>query len=558
MPLVQLFFDVQNKQLVRGFNNTIQAGFPNCFQGDTLTLQMRFMNPTGNQQVPYVDVDESAAFVQVAIGTIAGLPLAGTFTITDTLATQTTAAIPFNASASTVQSAIVAALTTNWSTATVTGSTGGPWRITNGVNGAQSALLVIGTAALSPASQAQIEQEEVGTGSTPAIQWFKLQLSPVAYQDSWTAFPAPAVAISNIQTGGVSGSNSIQGITLNNQPYTGTFTVTFGGQTTAPLSYNSTTAQVQTALQALSSIGSGNVSVGGIIGSYIVTFIGSLGGAAQAAFTASAAGLTGPLMLTGTLSLATVGIEEAVGEAQSIQQTFEVNITPSGGAPQTVLQTSVVIGNDLIPNAPTTPTPTATYLLSGNNLGDVASLSQSLKNLWVSIGTTLGDLIYSAASGVATRLAGNTTATKKFLTQTGTGSASTAPGWNTIAAGDLPLATTGAFGAVKPDGSSIAISGGVISATGGAIVWTIKTANYTLVAGNHIAADSTSGIFSLTLPSATGGGVEIDILDPQASWATNNVTVLGTVNGSTNLILNIAGATVRLVDVGGSAGWRAN
>ncbi len=52
--------------------------------------------------------------------------------------------------------------------------------------------------------------------------------------------------------------------------------------------------------------------------------------------------------------------------------------------------------------------------------------------------TTLGDTIYGGASGVATRLAGNTTATKKFLTQTGTGSASAAPVWATIAAGDVP------------------------------------------------------------------------------------------------------------------------
>lgn len=529
MPLVQLFFDVQNKQLVRGFNNTIQAGFPNCFQGDTLTLQMRFMNPTGNQQVPYVDVDESAAFVQVAIGTIAGLPLAGTFTITDTLATQTTAAIPFNASASTVQSAIVAALTTNWSTATVTGSTGGPWRITNGVNGAQSALLVIGTAGLSPASQAQVEQEEVGTGSTPAIQWFKLQLSPVAYQDAWTPFPAPAVAISNIQTGGVSGSNSIQGITLNNQPYAGTFTVTFGGQTTAPIPYNSTTAQVQTALQALSSIGANNCSVGGIIGAYIVTFIGSLGGAAQAAFTASAAGLTGPLMLTGTLSLATVGIEEAVGEAQSISQTFEVNITPSGGAPQTVLQTGVVIGNDLIPQAPASPTPTQVYLLAGNNLGDVASVSTSRTNL-----------------GLGTAAVLNTGTTSGTIPVLSSG-------------GILPVSTSNIVA-----GTNITITpgGGVltIASTGGVAAWLIKTANYSLVAGDRVQANTSGGAFTLQTPATPSAGASAQVEDAELTWGTNNLTIHynGTdkINGTTaDYVGDVSGGKLNLVYISSGYGW---
>lgn len=43
--------------------------------------------------------------------------------------------------------------------------------------------------------------------------------------------------------------------------------------------------------------------------------------------------------------------------------------------------------------------------------------------------TTLGDVIYGGASGTPTRLAGNTIAQRKFLTQTGTGSASAAPEW---------------------------------------------------------------------------------------------------------------------------------
>jgi trimeric autotransporter adhesin len=52
--------------------------------------------------------------------------------------------------------------------------------------------------------------------------------------------------------------------------------------------------------------------------------------------------------------------------------------------------------------------------------------------------TSLGDTIYGGTSGAATRLQGNTTTTKNFLVQTGTGSASAAPIWGTISAGDLP------------------------------------------------------------------------------------------------------------------------
>jgi len=46
--------------------------------------------------------------------------------------------------------------------------------------------------------------------------------------------------------------------------------------------------------------------------------------------------------------------------------------------------------------------------------------------------TTLGDVIYGASSGTATRLAGNTTTNKYFLSQTGTGTVSAAPSWSTL------------------------------------------------------------------------------------------------------------------------------
>jgi hypothetical protein len=46
--------------------------------------------------------------------------------------------------------------------------------------------------------------------------------------------------------------------------------------------------------------------------------------------------------------------------------------------------------------------------------------------------TTLGDTIYGGASGTGTRLAGNTTTTLMFLSQTGTGAVSAAPAWSAL------------------------------------------------------------------------------------------------------------------------------
>lgn len=54
--------------------------------------------------------------------------------------------------------------------------------------------------------------------------------------------------------------------------------------------------------------------------------------------------------------------------------------------------------------------------------------------------TTLGDTLYAGAAGTSTRLSGNTTTTRQFLAQTGTGSISAAPAWGVIGSADVTLA----------------------------------------------------------------------------------------------------------------------
>jgi hypothetical protein len=72
---------------------------------------------------------------------------------------------------------------------------------------------------------------------------------------------------------------------------------------------------------------------------------------------------------------------------------------------------------------------------------------------------TLGDILYGGiTANTLSVLSGNTSSTKKFLTQTGTGSASAAPSWNTITATDIPLmiasGASHAAGAVPDPGST--------------------------------------------------------------------------------------------------------
>jgi hypothetical protein len=64
-----------------------------------------------------------------------------------------------------------------------------------------------------------------------------------------------------------------------------------------------------------------------------------------------------------------------------------------------------------------------------------------------------GEMLYASALDTLSRLSGNTTTTKKFLTETGTGSAAQAPAWSTISPGDLGTGTPSSSNFLRGDGS---------------------------------------------------------------------------------------------------------
>lgn len=76
----------------------------------------------------------------------------------------------------------------------------------------------------------------------------------------------------------VVGVDEIQDIGFDDDPDSGDFKIAFGGQTTGAIAWNATASAVQSALEALSTIGSGNVSVSGSISlatGLTVTFLNS-------------------------------------------------------------------------------------------------------------------------------------------------------------------------------------------------------------------------------------------------------------------------------------------
>lgn len=103
----------------------------------------------------------------------------------------------------------------------------------------------------------------------------KTQLIRKARDGSAFIAPYSATGITTLTSG--TPANEVQTVTITGTPTGGGFTLTFSGQTTASITYNAIASAVQTALEALSNIDPGDVTVTGGPGpgtAYVVTFGG--------------------------------------------------------------------------------------------------------------------------------------------------------------------------------------------------------------------------------------------------------------------------------------------
>jgi len=177
--------------------------------------------------------------------------------------------------------------------------------------------------------------------------------------------------------------------------------------------------------------------------------------------------------------------------------------------------------------------------------------------------TTLGDMLYEDATPTPARLAGNTAATKNFLTQTGTGVISAAPAWGTIAAGDLPTGTTSTKGALRLDGTASDILPTGIQLAG--------ATGFAADAGHsHSLVDfqqEPSGTLARTIPLhsinnavaalTTGGVVAVNIIALPAGLVVSNIMVAvgGTAaNGPTHFWTALLDSTLHVLAVSADLG----
>jgi hypothetical protein len=125
---------------------------------------------------------------------------------------------------------------------------------------------------------------------------------------------------------------------------------------TAPISATASAADVQAALQALDSIGSGGVVVTGIPGEYFdITFSGAKGYADQPQFTVEN-GTTAKPGKTADVNFATFALRDLLGNSAAVDLDLELELTESGTR-QTVILQPCSVAEELIDADSFSPVP---------------------------------------------------------------------------------------------------------------------------------------------------------------------------------------------------------
>ena len=346
---LSLFADLDQGRLVQGFLSTLQATLPRFVFGDSIPVSFRPLKSNGNNAAnPWSEVDLTGKTVRIAIGNPAGAGSSGTFTLS--YGDNTTAAIAHNADGATIQAALNAlASITAAGGVVVTRAATGAFRIVFNTAGARTEITA-DAAAIYPSAGVEIHVSIEGDGSTREIVVARIETLPAAYAELTDEFPVAACDIVEVREGSVS-VGAILSLGFSVLPYSGFYTLEMGGEQTLSIPWDADAATVQAALELLTPIGAGMVTVSGDWPSFTLNFDLSLGDVG--AMTIDMTGLVVPKGRAGILNTNTAAMIELLNGASQATAKLEVELYDiADSTTWTVLQTDCTVIDDVIGNGP--------------------------------------------------------------------------------------------------------------------------------------------------------------------------------------------------------------
>ena len=341
---LDLFLDGQAGGLISGGSFTT-GSLPALTRNDAVNVRLRLMERDGSGVAR--DVDVSSTTFTFALGKVDQAPVDGAFKLTTS--TGTSQEIPYNATTTQVLNA-VSAVAGNVTVATY-GSSGSAWLITAAT--LSTALSFTGVSfTLFPSSRVSIANRSPQVTGGKASQVVSLLREPAASTSSFAAAStANVVTLSLLQNGATSpAANEAYKLTVGNDVMGGSIALSFDGNATGAVAYNATPFALQTALAAVTGIGSGNISVTTAGASYVITFVGALG--AQNITTAlllDAGGIQYIPYREAVVTLNTAALDQLFVEAgtNTIAPSLEIQVV-QGGSTRTLVQSDITVRKDVI------------------------------------------------------------------------------------------------------------------------------------------------------------------------------------------------------------------